>query len=120
MFGLTLLTIARRSAWLGAALGLVSGVADPLQRAAACSCRSSSPLFVALARRRLGRCGRGARSLALVAISPWVIRNKVELGCITITTDGRALWKANNVNTYTTLSHGLWLDQVPGSAASGS
>ena len=27
LFGLTLLTIARRSAWLGVALGLVSGVA---------------------------------------------------------------------------------------------
>ena len=34
LFGLTLLTIARRSAWLGVALGLVSGVGDPLQRAA--------------------------------------------------------------------------------------
>jgi hypothetical protein len=51
--------------------------------------------------------------LALVAMAPWVIRNKVELGCVTITTDGRALWKANNVNTYRILSHGLWLDQVP-------
>ena len=46
-------------------------------------------------------------------MAPWVIRNRVELGCVTITTDGRALWKANNVNTYRILARGQWLDQVP-------
>lgn len=51
--------------------------------------------------------------LAGVALLPWVVRNKVELGCFAITTDGRALWKANNLNTYSTLAKGLWLDQVP-------
>ena len=51
--------------------------------------------------------------LAAVTVSPWVVRNKVELGCYAITTDGRALWKANNPDTYKTLSSGLWLDQVP-------
>ncbi len=50
--------------------------------------------------------------VAAVTVSPWVVRNKVELGCYAITTDGRALWKANNANTYKTLSSGLWLDQV--------
>ena len=55
--------------------------------------------------------------VALVTVSPWVIRNKVELGCFAITTDGRALWKANNVNTYRTLANGLWLDQVPDMSA---
>lgn len=50
--------------------------------------------------------------LAVVAMAPWVARNKVELGCWAVTTDGRALWKANNLNTYKTLSAGLWLDQV--------
>ena len=30
-----------------------------------------------------------------------------------ITTDARALWKANNVNTYETLQHGKWIDDVP-------
>ena len=30
-----------------------------------------------------------------------------------MTTDARALWKANNVNTYTTLRHGGWIDHVP-------
>jgi hypothetical protein len=46
-------------------------------------------------------------------MAPWVIRNKVELGCFAITTDGRALWKANNPNTYTVLARGDWIDQVP-------
>jgi hypothetical protein len=30
-----------------------------------------------------------------------------------VTTDARALWKANNVNTYVTLKHGGWIDHVP-------
>ena len=51
--------------------------------------------------------------VAMVVMAPWVIRNKVELGCFAITTDGRALWKANNVNTYHVLATGNWIDQVP-------
>src|SRR5581483_4325687 len=37
----------------------------------------------------------------------------VSVGCFAITTDGRALWKANNVNTYRVLAHGGWIDDVP-------
>jgi hypothetical protein len=50
--------------------------------------------------------------LAVVAISPWVIRNKAEVGCWAITTDARALWKANNLDTYQTLADGKWIDDV--------
>jgi len=50
---------------------------------------------------------------AVVVVSPWVIRNKVQVGCFAITTDGRALWKANNVNTYGVLARGGWIDDVP-------
>jgi 4-amino-4-deoxy-L-arabinose transferase-like glycosyltransferase len=46
-------------------------------------------------------------------VAPWVIRNRVELGCTVVTTDGRALWKANNVNTYRVLRSGGWIDHVP-------
>jgi hypothetical protein len=35
------------------------------------------------------------------------------VGCFTLTTDARALWKANNVNTYRVLAHGGWIDDVP-------
>ena len=48
-----------------------------------------------------------------VVVSPWVIRNKVSVGCFAVTTDGRALWKANNINTYSVLAHGGWIDDVP-------
>ena len=51
--------------------------------------------------------------LAAIALAPWVIRNKVEVGCYAITTDARALWKANNLGTYDTLAHGGWIDSVP-------
>ena len=44
--------------------------------------------------------------VAVVAMAPWVVRNKVEVGCFAITTDGRALWKANNLDTYGMLAHG--------------
>ena len=63
----------------------------------------------------------GHRALAAVAIvlaaaavvTPWVVRNKVQVGCFAITTDARALWKANNMNTYRVLAHGGWIDDVP-------
>jgi hypothetical protein len=48
-----------------------------------------------------------------VAVMPWVVRNRVSVGCWAVTTDARALWKANNVNTYATLKRGGWIDAVP-------
>ena len=50
---------------------------------------------------------------AAVVVLPWVVRNEVSVGCLAVTTDARALWKANNVNTYETLKHGGWIDHVP-------
>jgi 4-amino-4-deoxy-L-arabinose transferase-like glycosyltransferase len=50
---------------------------------------------------------------AAVVLAPWVIRNRVEVGCFAITTDARALWKANNLGTYAVLARGGWIDAVP-------
>jgi 4-amino-4-deoxy-L-arabinose transferase-like glycosyltransferase len=50
---------------------------------------------------------------AAIVVLPWVVRNGVSVGCFAVTTDARALWKANNVNTYDTLKHGGWIDHVP-------
>jgi 4-amino-4-deoxy-L-arabinose transferase-like glycosyltransferase len=50
---------------------------------------------------------------AAVIVMPWVIRNRTSVGCWTVTTDARALWKANNPNTYATLKSGQWIDHVP-------
>jgi hypothetical protein len=47
-----------------------------------------------------------------VAVAPWLIRNRVQVGCWAITTDGRALWKANNLQTYGVLARGGWIDDV--------
>jgi 4-amino-4-deoxy-L-arabinose transferase-like glycosyltransferase len=47
-----------------------------------------------------------------VTVTPWVVRNRVEVGCFALTTDGRALWKANNLQTYDLLSRGKWIDDV--------
>ena len=49
---------------------------------------------------------------AAVAVTPWLIRNEVNVGCFTLTTDGRAFWKANNPQTYALLSSGQWIDNV--------
>ena len=64
---------------------------------------------------------RRSLALALVALAgaaavvvPWVVRNRVEVGCYAVTTDAKALWKANNLNTYDTLAHDRrWIDNVP-------
>jgi hypothetical protein len=50
---------------------------------------------------------------AAVAVAPGVVRNKVEVGCFALTTDSRALWKANNPATYDVLARGGWIDDVP-------
>jgi 4-amino-4-deoxy-L-arabinose transferase-like glycosyltransferase len=50
---------------------------------------------------------------AVLAVAPWAVRNERSVGCLTITTDSRALWKANNSLTYGLLSHGKWIDNVP-------
>jgi 4-amino-4-deoxy-L-arabinose transferase-like glycosyltransferase len=49
---------------------------------------------------------------AAVVVTPWLVRNKVSVGCWTLTTDGRAMWKANNPRTYELLSTGRWIDDV--------
>jgi hypothetical protein len=50
---------------------------------------------------------------ALVVVLPWMARNEASVGCFVLTTDTRALWKANNENTYETLDRGQWIDDVP-------
>ena len=52
-------------------------------------------------------------SCAALVLAPWVVRNRVSVGCLAITTDSRALWKANNLNTYDVLARGGWIDDVP-------
>jgi len=99
-------------AWVGA-VGLLSGVAI------LGNTRLAAIPFVLAAYLLLRRVPRPALAVALVlvgaavVVAPWLIRNRVEVGCFAITTDGRALWKANNANTYKTLAAGKWIDDVP-------
>jgi len=108
VFGLAL---AARSRAGGAAVGAACGLAI-LSNTRLVLLPVVLALF--LLRRRLTL---QAAALVLVAtavvLAPWVIRNKVEVGCFAITTDARALWKANNLGTYRVLSHGGWIDAVP-------
>lgn len=48
-----------------------------------------------------------------LTVLPWLVRNDVNVGCFAMTTDGRAMWKANNPLTYKLLSHGEWIDNIP-------
>jgi hypothetical protein len=65
----------------------------------------------------LGRQLAVAASLLVAAcalvLTPWLVRNRVEVGCVALTTDARALWKANNESTYEVLRRGGWIDDVP-------
>ena len=112
---LALLAADRRSWRLAAALGAVTGLAIlgntrlsvlPLVLVAFLAWRVREWQPVALAS------GALVAACALV-ILPWPIRNDVSVGCFTLTTDARALWKANNANTYRVLAHGGWIDDVP-------
>jgi hypothetical protein len=68
---------------------------------------------------RLGFAHHGLAALLVVCacaalvLAPWVGRNRVSVGCFAMTTDSRALWKANNLNTYDVLARGGWIDDVP-------
>ena len=63
--------------------------------------------------RRLVAPGVTLVAVAGLVLAPWVVRNEVEVGCAAITTDTRALWKANNVDTDQVLESGRWIDAVP-------
>lgn len=111
MFLLVLLASKRASLRLPIALGIVTGVAMLSN-----SRLVALPLAFAglLLWRRSGWVAAAAVIvLAGVTISPWVVRNKVEVGCWALTDDGRALWKANNADTYGVLAKGGWIDNVP-------
>ena len=105
----TLIAAERRSARWAAAAGVLAGLAVlgnvrlaliPLVVAAYLVIRNGwswAPVAVVIA--------------AALTVTPWVVRNKVD-GCFALTTDGRALWKANNDQTYHLLAQGKWIDDV--------
>src|SRR3989440_2825721 len=110
---LTLLVAERPSVPLAAGLGLVLGVGIlgnvrlvllPLLVVA---------FLVAVRRRAFLVPALVALLATAVVVTPWLVRNRGSVGCTTLTTDGRALWKANNPNTLGTLEHGKWIDDVP-------
>jgi hypothetical protein len=106
--------VARPTLLRGAVAGAAAGVSVlgnvrlvllPLLLAAfAIACERRTALLPALA----------LVAVAAVIVAPWVVRNDVSVGCTTLTTDGRALWKANNRATLNVLESGKWIDDVPG------
>jgi 4-amino-4-deoxy-L-arabinose transferase-like glycosyltransferase len=105
-----LLAFERGTVRLAAAVGAICGIAV----------LSNTRLVLlpivlaAVLARRVPLLGLGALLVAAaLVVSPWVIRNRVQVGCFAITTDAKALWKANNVHTYGVLAHGGWIDDVP-------
>jgi len=104
-----------RSLWWAAALGGVLGLAI-LGNARLLLLPLVLGLWLMV---RLGFAHHGLAALLVVCaaaalvLAPWVTRNRVSVGCFAITTDSRALWKANNLNTYDVLARGGWIDDVP-------
>jgi len=112
---LTVIVAERRSWPLAAGLGAVAGLAI-LGNARLILLPVVLVAYIA-SRWRDARLTLRAVAIAGVAlavvIAPWVVRNEAQVGCFAITTDSRALWKANNPATYETLRRGLWIDDVP-------
>jgi 4-amino-4-deoxy-L-arabinose transferase-like glycosyltransferase len=108
---LALLAHARRSLPLAVALGAVTGLAILSNTRLV-----ALPIVLAayLLWARLGAIAAVALlAAAALVVTPWVVRNRVQVGCFALTTDAKALWKANNPATYSTLAHGGWIDDVP-------
>ncbi|MBA2293791.1 MAG: glycosyltransferase family 39 protein [Actinobacteria bacterium] len=112
---LALLAHDRRAWPLAAATGGVAGLAI-LSNTRLVLLPLVLAIFVAWRMRPAGRT-MGAAFLVVAAAAattaPWIVRNDVVIGCPTITTDTRALWKANNPETYDVLARGGWIDDVP-------
>jgi 4-amino-4-deoxy-L-arabinose transferase-like glycosyltransferase len=108
---LTLLAAERRSWRAGALLGLTLGLAI-LSNTRLVFLPLAVAAFLLVLRRDWLAAGATIAVCAL-ALVPWMTRNAVDVGCFTLSTDTRALWKANNANTYATLAAGKWIDDVP-------
>jgi len=112
---LALLAHDRRSSWLAVAAGAVAGLAV-LSNARLLLLPLVLAPFAAWRMRPVRRAvGVGLLVVAgaAIVVAPWVARNEAVIGCATITTDTRALWKANNPATYDVLARGGWIDDVP-------
>jgi 4-amino-4-deoxy-L-arabinose transferase-like glycosyltransferase len=111
---LTLAIAARPSGPLAALLGVVTGLAI-LGNTRLVGVPILCAVYL-LWRHPHVRSGLAIGALVLggagIAVVPWLVRNKLDVGCWAITTDGRALWKANNPQTYGLLSSGRWIDNV--------
>jgi hypothetical protein len=108
---LALLAAERRTVPLVVATGLVAGLAV-LGNARLVGLPLVLGAFLLWRTRSALAAGTLVAAAILVAV-PWVVRNRVEVGCPTLTTDSRALWKANNEQTYDILARGGWIDDVP-------
>jgi 4-amino-4-deoxy-L-arabinose transferase-like glycosyltransferase len=111
---LTLLVAERFSLPLAAALGAALGLAVLGNVRLAALPLAIAAFLLVLGRRAAVVSAVVTLAVTAVVVSPWLVRNDVSVGCFTLTTDGRALWKANNANTLSTLEHGKWIDDVPG------
>jgi 4-amino-4-deoxy-L-arabinose transferase-like glycosyltransferase len=101
----------RRAAALGAVLGLA--ILGNVRLAALPFVVGAYILWRSGISRRTLLAGAAILGAAAIVVAPWVVRNRADVGCWAVTTDARALWKANNINTYATLTHGGWIDNVP-------
>jgi hypothetical protein len=109
----TLVTVERRSLRFAALTGGLVGLAIlGNSRLLAIPVVIAAYLVWRLQARRLPAAAL-VLAASLVVLAPWVLRNDAHVGCAAITTDGRALWKANNAATYATLAAGKWIDDVP-------
>jgi hypothetical protein len=113
LFLLVLLAARTGTLWLAAATGAVGGLAI-LGNSRLALLPLVLAVFVAWHQRRRAATIVGVvLASTVLVLMPWLVRNKVQVGCWAITTDARALWKANNVKTYRILAHGGWIDEVP-------
>jgi 4-amino-4-deoxy-L-arabinose transferase-like glycosyltransferase len=111
---LTLVVVERPTKWRAVLLGALAGV-SMLGNTRLVFLPILCALYI-MWRLPRGRATALAATLVLagaaVVVTPWLVRNRASVGCWTLTTDGRAMWKANNPGTYALLSSGQWIDNV--------
>ena len=112
---LAVVVAERKGVWLALALGGAAGLAI-LGNARLALLPLLLAAFVAFPLERSRRSLLLAAAVvagAAIVVTPWMARNDASVGCFVLTTDTRALWKANNESTRGILDSGGWIDDVP-------
>src|SRR3954469_3306952 len=111
---LTLLVVEKPNAFRSTLLGLTAGV-SMLGNTRLVFLPVLCALYVVwrLPRRRIAPVSAVViLAGSAIAVFPWLVRNEASVGCFTLTTDGRAMWKGKHPRHHQIFRSWQWIDNI--------